>query len=77
MSTLVGFMVGVRVVFGVVCSLLSFWSPRPSNNGIDLGKRGNRPTKKRISIILARRGTIALLVTPAVVELSVWIGLFG
>ena len=30
-----------------------------------------------MSIILLRRGTIVLLVTPAAVELSVWIGLFG
>ncbi len=31
----------------------------------------------RMSIILLRRGTIVLLVTPAAVELSVWIGFFG
>jgi hypothetical protein len=30
-----------------------------------------------MSIILLCRGTIVLLVTPAAVELSVWIGLFG
>ncbi len=30
-----------------------------------------------MSIILARPGTIVLLVTPAAVKLSVWIGLFG
>jgi hypothetical protein len=33
--------------------------------------------QKCISIILAWQGTIFLLVTPAAVELSVWIGLFG
>ncbi len=31
----------------------------------------------RMSIILLCRGTIVLLVTPAAVELSVWIGDFG
>ncbi len=36
-----------------------------------------RSHQKRISIILARRGRIVLLVTPTAVELSVWIGLFG
>jgi hypothetical protein len=29
------------------------------------------------SIIFLRQGTIVLLVTPAAVELSIWIGLFG
>jgi hypothetical protein len=38
--------------------------------------RGNSH-QKRISTILLWQGTIVLLVTPAAVELSVWIGLLG
>jgi hypothetical protein len=36
-----------------------------------------RSHQKRKSIILAQQGTIVLLVTPAAVELSVLLGLFG
>ncbi len=61
---------------GVWCgSRPSSWRLHPSNIKIDLGMRINGATK--IAIILDLRGPIVLLVTPAAVELSIWIGLLG
>jgi hypothetical protein len=39
--------------------------------------QGNGATKNCKSIILDLQGTIVFLVTPAAVELSIWIGLLG
>jgi hypothetical protein len=75
MSISAGFIMGVRVVFGVVVSPV-FRARAPVVTELVLGSTATEPPK-RISIILALRGTIVLLVTPAAVELSVWIGLFG
>ncbi len=67
-----------RCKVGVCCgSWPSSWRLHPSNIEIDLGMRSNRDTKNCISIILDLQGTIVLLVTPAAVELSLWIGLLG
>ncbi len=75
MSTSVGFMVGVRMVFGVVVSPV-FRAGAPVVTELVLGGMA-MIYQTCISIILARRGTIVLLATPAAVELSVWIWLFG
>ncbi len=69
MSTSVGFMVGVRVVFGVVVNPV-FRAGIPVVTELVLGGTAMEPSQ-RISIILARWGTIVLLETPAAVELSV------
>jgi hypothetical protein len=75
MSTLVGFIVGVWVVFGVVVSPI-FSARIPVVMELVLGGV-EMDHEKRISIFFAWQGTIVLLVTPAAVELSIWIGLFG
>ncbi len=68
-------MVGVRVVFSVVISPV-FRADVSVVTELVLGGT-TWSHQKHISIILARRGTIVLLVTPAAIELSVWIRLFG
>ncbi len=75
MSTLVGFMVGVQMVFGVVVSP-DFRASIPVVTELVLGGAATKPPEA-LSIILARQGSVVLLVTPAAVDLSVWIGLFG
>jgi hypothetical protein len=75
MRALMGFMVGVRVVFVVaIVPVLGTCIPIISKS--ILVCMAMEP-KKCISIILALRGTTVLLVTPVAVELSIWIGLFG
>jgi hypothetical protein len=69
MQALMGFVVGVRVMIGMVV-------------GPVLGARILVITKLILGcaateIILALWGTIVLSVAPAAVELSIWIGLFG
>jgi hypothetical protein len=75
MSILVGFMVGVWVVFGVVVSPV-FRTCVPVVTKLVLGSAATEPPEAHIHHF-CQQGTIVLLVTPAAVELSVWIGLFG
>ncbi len=75
MQALIGFVVGTRVVFGVVvgpvlCACI------PVILKLILGCAA-MSHQNRISIILDLRGTMVFLVTPAAVGLSVWIGLLG
>ncbi len=63
-------MVGVWLVFSVVVSPV-FRAQVPVITKLVLGSMATK------SIILVRQGTIALLVAPVAVKLSVWKGLFG
>jgi hypothetical protein len=75
MQALMGFVVGVRVVFGVVIGPV-LGACIPVILKLILGCAAMEPPN-RISLIVDLRGTIVLLVTPADVELSIWIGLIG
>jgi hypothetical protein len=75
MQALVGFLVGVRVVFGVVVGpVLGTCTPIISK--LILGCVATEPLNLHIHH-LGPAGEIVLLVTPATVELSIWIGLLG
>ncbi len=68
-------MVGVQVVFGVVVSPV-LKTRVPVITKVVLGSAAMEPPEVHIDHF-GRRGTIVLLVTPATVELSVWIRLVG
>ncbi len=70
-----GFVVGVRVVFGVVVGPV-LGTCIPVISKLFLGCAAMEPPKLHIHH-LEPQGTIVLLVTPAAVELSIWIGLLG
>jgi hypothetical protein len=75
MQASMGFVVDVRVVFGVVVGpVLGACIPVITNWSWDVRQWSHQNC---ISIIFNLRGTIVLLVTPAAVELSIWIGLLG
>jgi hypothetical protein len=71
----VGLMVGVQVVFGVVVSPV-FKASVPIITKLVLGSMATEPPEAHIHHF-GLAGNNCLLVTPAAIELSVWIGLFG
>ncbi len=68
-------MVGVRVMFGVVVRPV-FGASIPVITKLILRCAATEPPEMHIHHFAAE-GTIALLVTHVVMELSIWIGLFG
>jgi hypothetical protein len=75
MQALMCFVVGVRVMFGMVVGPV-LGACIPVITKLILGCAATEPPKLYI-IILALRDTIVLLVTPTAVEFSIWIGHFG